>query len=43
MRVGLVQLSSSDDPLANLPQTEALIRAAAADGATLIATPEVTN
>ncbi|MEM9780586.1 MAG: carbon-nitrogen hydrolase family protein [Pseudomonadota bacterium] len=43
MRVGLVQLSSSDDPLANLPQTEALIRAAAADGAALIATPEVTN
>ncbi len=39
----LIQLSSSDDPAVNLPETEALIRAAAASGATLIATPEVTN
>ncbi|MFV0473318.1 MAG: carbon-nitrogen hydrolase family protein [Pikeienuella sp.] len=43
LRVALVQLSSSDDPAANLPRTEALIREAAASGAELIATPEVTN
>jgi len=43
MRIGLVQLTASDDPAANLPQTSALIRAAAAKGATLVATPEVTN
>ncbi|NNU79227.1 carbon-nitrogen hydrolase family protein [Halovulum dunhuangense] len=43
MRAGLIQLTSSDDPAANLSVTEGLIRQAAADGATLIATPEVTN
>lgn len=42
-RVALVQLSVSDDPAANLPATEALIREAAGGGAALIATPEVTN
>lgn len=43
MRAGLVQLTSSDDPAENLAQAARLIRQAAADGATLIATPEVTN
>lgn len=43
LRAGLVQLSSSDDPAANLPITEALIRDAAAQGARLVLTPEVTN
>ncbi|WP_108781471.1 carbon-nitrogen hydrolase family protein [Pontivivens insulae] len=43
MRAALVQLTSSDDPLANLPITEGFIRDAANQGATLIATPEVTN
>ncbi len=43
MRVGLVQLCASDDPKANLPVTEGLIREAAAAGARLILTPEVTN
>ncbi|MBY8974659.1 carbon-nitrogen hydrolase family protein [Rhodobacteraceae bacterium NNCM2] len=43
MRVGLVQLNASDDPAANLPVTEALIREAASGGAKLVVTPEVTN
>jgi predicted amidohydrolase len=43
LRVGLVQLTSGDDPEANLPATEALIRDAAAGGAQLVLTPEVTN
>ena len=43
LRAGLVQLSSSDDPEANIPVTEALVRGAAAGGARFIATPEVTN
>lgn len=43
MRAALVQLSSSDDPVANLPVTEAFVRDAAAGGAVLILTPEVTN
>lgn len=43
LRAGLVQLSSSDDPAANLLITEALIRDAAARGARLVLTPEVTN
>lgn len=41
--VALIQLSSSDDPTTNLIETEALIREAAASGASFIATPEVTN
>lgn len=43
MRVGLVQLTSGDDPAANLGPTEALVRAAAAGGADWVLTPEVTN
>ncbi len=43
LNAALIQLSSTDDPDTNLPVTEALIREAAASGATLIATPEVTN
>ncbi len=43
LRAALLQLSSSDDPAANLPETEALVREAAAAGAMLVATPEVTN
>ncbi|WP_118138077.1 carbon-nitrogen hydrolase family protein [Oceanicella sp. SM1341] len=43
MRAGLVQLTASDDPLGNLPATEALLREAAAGGAELVLTPEVTN
>ncbi len=42
-RAALVQLCSSDDPEANLPATEDLIRAAAGGGAAFVATPEVTN
>ena len=43
LRAGLVQLSSSDEPEANIPVTEALVREAASGGAHLILTPEVTN
>ncbi|MEM8622242.1 MAG: carbon-nitrogen hydrolase family protein [Pseudomonadota bacterium] len=43
MQVGLVQLTSSDGPAANLPVTEAMVREAAASGAELVLTPEVTN
>ncbi|MEE9427690.1 MAG: carbon-nitrogen hydrolase family protein [Paracoccaceae bacterium] len=43
MRVGLVQLSSSDDPAKNLPQILAYIRKAASAGAEFILTPEVSN
>jgi len=43
LRAALVQLTSSDDPEANLPVTEGLIRDAAAGGAELVLTPEVTN
>ncbi len=43
MRAALVQLNASDDPAANLPVTEAFVRQAAAGGADLILTPEVTN
>lgn len=43
MRVGLVQLTSSDDPEANLPGTRAFIEEAAAGGADFVLTPEVTN
>jgi len=43
MRAGLIQLCSSDQPLANIPVTEAFIREAAAKGAQFILTPEVTN
>jgi deaminated glutathione amidase len=43
MRVGLVQLTVSDDPEENLPETLALVRAAAEGGAKLVLTPECTN
>ncbi|WP_184008397.1 nitrilase-related carbon-nitrogen hydrolase [Rubricella aquisinus] len=43
MRAALIQLCASDDPVANLAVTEGYVREAAAEGATLIATPEVTN
>lgn len=43
MRVGLVQLTVSDDPAANLPQTISFVRHAAAQGARCVMTPECTN
>ena len=43
MQAALIQLNGSDDPEANLPETERLIRHAAAAGAELVLTPEVTN
>jgi hypothetical protein len=43
LHAALVQLNASDDPAANLPETERLIRQAAAGGAALVLTPEVTN
>ena len=43
MRAALVQLSSSDDPVQNLPVTLDLLSKAAGSGADLIVTPEVTN
>jgi len=43
MRTALAQLTSSDDPAANLSVTQAMIADAAADGAGFVLTPEVTN
>lgn len=43
MRAGLVQLTVTDDPAANLPETVALVRAAVAGGAGFVLTPECTN
>jgi len=43
MRTSLLQLTSSDDPVANLPVTLKMVAEAANDGARLICTPEVTN
>lgn len=43
IRAALVQLNVSDDPAANLPVTERFVRDAAAGGAQLVITPEVTN
>jgi deaminated glutathione amidase len=43
MRIGLVQLTVSDDPVENLPVTLDLVRRAAASGAGFILTPELTN
>jgi predicted amidohydrolase len=43
MRVGLIQLTVSDDPVANLPVTVAFIRQAVAGGAQFVLTPELTN
>lgn len=43
LRAGLVQLSVTDSPAANLPVTLDLVRQAAAGGAQFVLTPEVTN
>ena len=43
MRAGLVQLSVSDDPTANLTVTQALVAEATGKGAGFVLTPEVTN
>ncbi len=43
MRASLLQLTSSDDPLANIPVTLGMVEEAVAQGAELICTPEVTN
>ncbi|ATG49822.1 amidohydrolase [Celeribacter ethanolicus] len=43
MRVGLITLNSSDDPLFNLPITQGFVNAAADAGAEIVMTPEVTN
>jgi deaminated glutathione amidase len=43
MRVGLVQLTVTDDPVANLPVTVDLVRQAVAGGARFVLTPELTN
>ena len=43
MRAGLVQITATDDPAANLPVTVAFVREAAAMGAEFVLTPEVTN
>ena len=43
LRVGLVQITASDDPEANLPVTKSLIVEASSKGAKLVLTPEVTN
>ncbi|MFN4056784.1 MAG: carbon-nitrogen hydrolase family protein [Roseinatronobacter sp.] len=42
-RAALLQLTSSDDPEANLRDTRALVREAAQGGAQIVLTPEVTN
>ncbi len=43
MKIGVVQLNSSDNPLENLDNTKSLISDAADAGCDLICTPEVTN
>jgi predicted amidohydrolase len=43
MRAALLQMTSSDDPGANLDMVLGMLRQAAAKGAELIVTPEVTN
>lgn len=43
MRAGLLQLSVSDDPLANIAPVRDAVRAAVSGGAGFVATPEVTN
>ncbi|MEH7828685.1 carbon-nitrogen hydrolase family protein [Gemmobacter denitrificans] len=43
MRCALVQLTVGDDPVANLAETQAHIRAAVAGGAQFVLTPECTN
>ena len=43
MRAALIQMTSSDEPEENAASADAMVRGAAASGATLIVTPEVTN
>jgi deaminated glutathione amidase len=43
MRVGLLQLTVTDDPGENLPMTVTMIRQAVAEGAEFVLTPECTN
>lgn len=43
LRAAILQLNASDDPVANLPVTLGYLRDAAAQGAQIILTPEVTN
>lgn len=43
MKVAILQLTSSDDPAANLAVVTDMVTKAAAEGATFICTPEVTN
>ncbi|NNE88504.1 MAG: carbon-nitrogen hydrolase family protein [Silicimonas sp.] len=43
MRVGLVQLTSSDDPQANISVVQDFVAEAAKQGADFVLTPEVTN
>jgi len=43
MKAALLQLTSSDDPVQNLPQTCAMVDEAVAQGASFVLTPEVTN
>jgi predicted amidohydrolase len=43
MRAGLIQLTVSDDPAANLGVTVGLVRQAVAGGAGFVLTPELTN
>lgn len=43
LRVACIQMRSGKDPARNISAVETLIRSAAADGAVLIATPEMTN
>lgn len=43
MRSALIQLTVSDDPVANLPVTLDLVRQAVAGGAGFVLTPELTN
>ena len=43
MRIGVIQLNNGDDPVVNLSFTQIFIADAVAQGATFVATPEVTN
>jgi predicted amidohydrolase len=43
IRAGLVQLTVTDDPAANLPETLRLVEQAAGQGASFVLTPECTN
>lgn len=43
MKTALLQLTVSDDPVANLASTSAMVRQAAEQGAQFVLTPEVTN